>query len=85
MQIKFIFTKKSENLFNKLDNIYKERIFDKLKYIKKQDNIFDYIKNLENMLPATHRIRVWKLRLICKKENNNFIIINLWNRGDIYK
>jgi hypothetical protein len=58
MQIKFIFTKKSENLFNKLDNIYKERIFDKLKYIKKQDNIFDYIKNLENMLPATHRIRV---------------------------
>jgi mRNA-degrading endonuclease RelE of RelBE toxin-antitoxin system len=58
MQIKFIFTKKSEKIFNKLDNNTKNRIIKKLKYLKEKSDLSNYIKKLENMLPATHRIRV---------------------------
>lgn len=84
----FIFTKKSEKLFKKLSIINQERIINKLSFLKDVEDISIFLNPLENMLPATHRLRVWSLRLILEKDSkksNIFYIIDLGNRWEIYK
>jgi len=84
---KFIFTKNWKKYFDKLEKQSKDRIIKKLISIKEVDDIFVYLKKLENLLPATHRLRVWNIRVILEfdKINKSFYILDVWNRWDIYK
>ena len=82
----FIFTIKGKKQFDKLDDINQLRIINKLKFLKNHLNLSWVLKNLENFSPATHRLRVWNLRVILEKiDNETFKILNVWNIWDIYK
>ena len=82
----FIFTIRWKKDFDKIDNVNKTRILNKLRFLKNTLDLGLYFKKLENFYPATHRLRVGDLRVILEKtNNNNFKILNIWNRGDIYK
>jgi mRNA-degrading endonuclease RelE of RelBE toxin-antitoxin system len=82
----FIFTKKWLKEYDKLSISNQQRIVNKLKILKNYDDLNLILKNLEWFYPATHRLRVWNLRIILKKINNNlFYILDVWNRWDIYK
>jgi len=84
---KFIFTKNWKKSFDKLENNYQDRIIKKLTSIKQSDDIFVYLKKIENLLPATHRLRVWNIRVILEfdKINMSFYVLDVWKRWDIYK
>jgi len=82
----FIFTKIWKREFVKLTNIDKSRIIKKLKFLKEKLDTSNTLKPLNNFLPATHRLRIWNIRIILQKvDNDNFYILDLWYRGDIYK
>ena len=82
---KFIFTKKSQKEFEKLNTLDQNKIKDKLLFFKKVDNIFDYIKPLNNLLPSTHRIRISNYRLLVIINDYDIIVTKVWHRRDIYK
>ncbi len=82
----FIFTKIWKREFDKLTNIDKSRIIKKLKFLKEKLDTSNALKPLNNFLPATHRLRIWNIRIILQKvDNDNFYILDIWYRGDIYK
>ena len=84
----FIFSKKAEKSFKKQNLLFQKRLIQKLKNLKDVDNIFVYLSKLENMLPATHRLRIWDIRVILEQDKGNpntFIILKCWKRWDIYK
>ncbi len=81
----FIFTKKWKKIYDKLDDSSKNRIINKLKFLKTHKNIVLILKRLENFYPATHRLRIWNLRVILQKKEDNYYIIDLWFRWDVYK
>lgn len=83
---KFIFTKKWKKEFNKLDKKYQNRIINKLSFLKNHENLLLVLKSLENFNPATHRLRIWDIRVILQKINDNeYHVIDLWHRWSIYK
>ncbi|MDQ7009111.1 MAG: type II toxin-antitoxin system RelE/ParE family toxin [Candidatus Gracilibacteria bacterium] len=84
---KFIFTKNGKKSFDKLENNYQDRVIKKLTSLKESEDIFVYLKKLENLLPATHRLRVGNIRIILEfdKTNRSFYVLDAGNRGDIYK
>jgi len=82
----FVFTKNWEKEFKKLSKEDQNRIIKKLKNLKTVENIYYFLKKLENFQPYTHRLRVWNIRLLLKKENETtFYVLNVWYRWDIYK
>ena len=82
----FIFTKHWEKEFKKLSKENQSRVLKKLKNLKEVENIYIFLKQLENFQPYTHRLRIWDIRvLLKKKDKNTFYILNVWNRWDIYK
>ncbi len=82
----FVFTKNGEKQFLKLDNQDKERILSKLKYFKNNLDYNNNLRILNDMKPATHRLRIWNIRIILEKINDcNFHILDIWYRWDIYK
>jgi len=83
----FTFTKKAEKKFRKMDSIFQKRLIEKLKFLKEAEDIFNYFWKLENLPPYTHRLRIWDMRILfTQNENdlNNFYIVELWKRWDIY-
>ncbi len=82
----FIFTKTWEKEFLKLSNLDRERIVNKLKYLKNNLDNSNNIKSLYDMKPATHRIRIWNIRLILQKVDDiTFHVLDVGYRWDIYK
>jgi mRNA-degrading endonuclease RelE of RelBE toxin-antitoxin system len=82
----FIFTKFWEREFLKFDIQNQERILKKLKIFKNNWNLWNNFKSLVDMLPATHRIRIWNIRIILQKiDEKTFHILDVWYRWDIYK
>jgi len=86
----FVFTKYSEKAFNKLPKNVKERILDKLRELKKHDDIFAVLKRLHNLEPASHRLRIGNYRLILelksqKNDKTEFWVLDVGDRKDIYK
>ena len=79
----FIFTNKSEKQFKNLPVYTQDYIRQKLVNFK-NSWIWD-IKSLVNMKPATHRIRTWDYRLILQKKDDNFIVLKVWHRKEIYQ
>jgi mRNA-degrading endonuclease RelE of RelBE toxin-antitoxin system len=82
----FIFTKIWEKEFLKLDKQAQQRVLNKLKILKNNSNLNNNFKILTDMLPATHRLRIWNIRIILQKINEStFYILDIWFRWDIYK
>jgi mRNA-degrading endonuclease RelE of RelBE toxin-antitoxin system len=81
----FIFTKTWEKELWKLDPKEQERVLSKLKFLKENTNDYSF-KKLTDMLPATHRVRIWNIRVILQKiDEDTFHILDIWYRWDIYK
>jgi len=82
----FIFTNAWEKEFLKLDEQAKKRILWKLQFFKTQVELNHYFKKLTDMEPATHRLRIWSIRVILQQiDNKTFYVLDVWYRGDIYK
>lgn len=87
--VTFIFTKEAERTFKSLDKIDQNRITNKLGFLKKHEDIFSVLKKLVNFEPATHRLRIGRLRIILelvnqKKNAVNFYVLDIGYRKDIY-
>ena len=84
--ITFIFSEKGKKRLEKFSLQEKNRIIEKLKSLKTSENIFFHLKSLANYKWASHRLRVWNLRVIIYMESSiKFVIVDIGNRGDIYK
>jgi mRNA-degrading endonuclease RelE of RelBE toxin-antitoxin system len=82
----FIFTKNWEKQFLKLDNQDRERILNKLKTLKSNLHLSNNLKTLSDMKPATHRLRIWNIRIILQKfDETTFYVLDIWYRWDVYK
>lgn len=83
---KFIFTKSWEKEFLKLWSQDKDRVINKLKILTSNSNLNHNFKLLTDMLPATHRLRIWNIRVILEKiDDTTFHILDIWYRWNIYK
>lgn len=88
--IHFFFTKDAERTFLKLPKEIQKRILEKLKEIKKHDDIFSILKRLNNLEPATHRMRIGMYRLILELKSHErsrvkFWVLDVGHRKDIYR
>lgn len=82
----FIFTKIWEKEFLKLDTLSQNRVIKKLQLLKESDDINHYLKTLVNFTPATHRLRIWSIRVILQKtDETTFYILDIGYRWNIYK
>jgi len=54
----FLFTKVAEKQFQDIEKATKERILEKLKFFKNTENISPFLKKVQELGPATHRLRV---------------------------
>lgn len=81
----FIFTKNSKKEFEKINVQDRERIINKLIEMKKVENIYDFLKWVYNLEPATHRLRIWNFRILLLVEDKNILILKIWHRKEIYK
>lgn len=87
----FVFTQYSEKEFNKLPKNVRARILDKLRELKRHDDIFTVLKRLHNLEPATHRLRVGNYRLILELKSQTaggkaeLWILDIGDRKDIYR
>ena len=81
----FVFTKYAEKQFLKLEIKIQQRIKNKLIILKQDKNLFDQnIKAIISIKPITHRIRVGSHRLLLKQEGQNYIILKVGHRKEIY-
>ncbi len=80
----FIFTKYAEKKLKKMPPNIREYIVIKLKNISAW--IIDWnFRSLQNFSPATHRLRIGGYRLILKKEEWEYIVLDVGHRSSIYK
>lgn len=88
--VHFIFTKHAERTFYRLSKNIQKRILEKLKEVKKHDDILSILKRLHHFEPATYRMRIGFYRLILELKNQNgdefeFWILDIGHRKDIYR
>ncbi|TSC56755.1 MAG: Uncharacterized protein G01um101418_585 [Parcubacteria group bacterium Gr01-1014_18] len=86
----FLFTKKSEKIFESLPEWVQTRMANKLVSLKDHEEIFKILKPLVDYDLATHRLRIGDYRLILSlKENRKyraeFWVLDVGHRKDIYK
>lgn len=82
---KFIFTKNSKKEFEKINIQDRDRIVKKLTEMKKVDNIYDFLKSVYDLEPATHRLRIWNFRLLLLVKDKDILILKIWHRKEVYK
>ncbi|MEK7528764.1 MAG: type II toxin-antitoxin system RelE/ParE family toxin [Patescibacteria group bacterium] len=88
--VTFAFTQKAKKVFYKLPQTIQERVLEKLKELKNNDDILSVVKRLSDFKYATHRLRIGMYRLILQlKEHTSdyveFWIVDIGHRKDIYK
>lgn len=88
--VHFIFTRHAERSFYRLPKSVQNRILEKLKEVKKHDDILSILKRLHHFEPATHRMRIGLYRLILELKNRKgdefeFWILDIGHRKDIYR
>lgn len=87
--IEFIFTQNSKKAFLKLEKPDQIRVIKKLKYLKNFKNLPpNTIRQILDMAPITHRLRVGKLRLLLhlsdqKGKNYKFIVTQIGHRRNL--
>ena len=84
--ITFEFTKKSFKQFEKLNQSTQNLIKDKLTLLKDPEIFSKNSKQLTDLEPATHRIRIGRYRALLKQNSaENYVILKLKHRKDIYR
>jgi mRNA-degrading endonuclease RelE of RelBE toxin-antitoxin system len=84
----FVFTKQAEKQFCKLELRIQNQIKDKLKILKINKLLLTQnLKNVINMLPITHRIRIGSYRLLLSfdKKKEMYIVNKIAHRREVYK
>lgn len=86
----FKFTNKARKDFTKLPLKGQERIKTKLTQLKIHNNLGSILKPLDNLDPATHRLRIGSIRILLqanlkKDSDSKIIILKIGHRKDIYK
>jgi mRNA-degrading endonuclease RelE of RelBE toxin-antitoxin system len=82
----FEFTKKSFKQFQKLDQSAQSLVKEKLTLLKDPEIFNKNSKQLTDLNPATHRIRIGRYRALLKQNSaKNYIILKLKHRKDIYR
>ena len=83
--MKFIFTNYAKKQFLKLDIKIQTRIKNKLLLLKSdKDLLKNNIKNIVNMQPITHRVKIGSHRLLLQKDSENYIVLKVGHRKNIY-
>lgn len=64
-----------------------KRIRQKMRWFLSQVDVLHFAKPLENMLPATHRFRIGRYRILVayRKEDGTMIVIKIDDRKDVYR
>ena len=85
--MKFVFTNHAKKQFIKLDQTTQKRIEDKLLILKQDKQLLEQnIKPVINLeLIITHRLRIGSHRLLLKEDSDNYIILKVGHRKNIYK
>lgn len=88
--IVFDFTEYGLKCLQKLPKDVQGRIEKKLSSLKNHPNIFTVISALEDVEPATHRLRVGDYRLVLQLTSNTkskvyFMVIDVDHRKNIYR
>jgi mRNA-degrading endonuclease RelE of RelBE toxin-antitoxin system len=85
--MKFVFTNHAKKQFIKLDQTTQKRIKDKLLILKQDKQLLEQnIKPVINLeLIITHRLRIGSHRLLLKEDSDNYIILKVGHRKNIYK
>ena len=69
----------------KLSPEIRERVEKKLRYFFAAEDPMQFAKPLTNMRPATHRFRVWKLRVKFFRQGGIFYITHIDIRDKVYR
>ncbi len=80
----FVFTKIAEKSLNKINSVDKEFILYKLKEIKEWKIQWD-VSRLHKFGEASHRLRIRDYRLILKKTEDWYIVLDVGHRQSVYK
>lgn len=82
---RFVFTKKAKKEFEALDESVQERIMKKLLFLKGVSDPDIHFKILHDLAPATHRLWVGAYRLILAKRKEEFLVLRVGHRREIYR
>jgi len=84
--VRFVFTNKAKKQFGKIDAQTQQRIKDKLLLLKHDEALLKQnLKSVVNLLPVTHRIRVGSYRLLLSEDDNDFIVLKVAHRSQVYQ
>ena len=83
MQI--LFSKRARSDWQKLDHAIQERLREKLACFISQQNPLRYADNLHEEDLGGFRFRVGDYRIVFDVKGNNFLILRVGHRKDIYK
>ena len=82
----FRFTKYAAKKLRKLDTIIQKRILGKLEELKDRDDVHAIVAPLQDVYPATHRLRMGDYRLVLKQDGEGkFIVVDVGHRSSIYR
>ncbi len=81
------FTKRALSYFDKIDQRTKKRVAKVIELLKQNPYIVPNIKPIEGLPYEQYRIRIGKLRMIYRINNEQLliIIVKIGPRGDVYK
>lgn len=82
---RYALTNRAERELQKLAPELRKRVEKKLKYFLNADDPMMFAKSLTDEQPATHRFRVWKLRIKFFRKEGIFYITNIEFRDKVYR
>ncbi len=85
MPYTFTFTNKAKKEFLKLESNVQRLIRIKLTTLKNQPDLVQKTKTVQDLLPATHRLRISNYRLLINFEKEKVIIYRVGHRREVYK
>jgi len=83
--MKLVWTKRSLNEFQKLPANIRKKILDKLDFWFLSKYPLYFSRQIIGIKPPQYRFRIGKYRLIGTLEKNDFLILKIGHRKDIYK
>jgi mRNA-degrading endonuclease RelE of RelBE toxin-antitoxin system len=83
--IVFRFTNAAERQFQKFDAESQKRLSKKLAELKNHPDIFSVLEPLQNLDPATHRLRIGEYRLLLCYEADTFLVLKVGHRREVYR
>lgn len=85
MKWKYALIEQAEQELEKFERKLRERIEKKLRYFFNADDPLKFAKPLTDEQPATHRFRIWKLRIKFFRKERIFYITKIEFRDKVYK